>query len=158
MLLLEGVEDAQHLGYILRSAEALGVQAVLLKKHLWDFDETAVARASSGAFERMPLVRFSEATEVQHLERFKISLWGCIANAKRTIYEVDLTGPTALAVGGEKRGLSGKLREHCDGFVKIPMAAGSASSLSLTHAACLLLGEASRQRTLISLQKKLVEK
>lgn len=44
LLLLEGVEDAQNLGYTLRSAEALGAQALLLKKHLWDFDETAVSR------------------------------------------------------------------------------------------------------------------
>jgi len=146
LLLLEGVEDAQHLGYILRSAEALGANAVLLKKHLWNFDETAVTRASSGAFERLPLVRFSDASEVAQLERFGIKLWGCIANAKRTIYEIDLTEPVVLAVGGEKRGLSGKLREHCDGFVKIPMTAEGASSLSLTHAACLLLGEAARQR------------
>jgi 23S rRNA (guanosine2251-2'-O)-methyltransferase len=146
LLLLEGVEDAQHLGYILRSAEALGAQAVLLKKHLWDFDETAVARASSGAFERLPLIRFSEASETRKLERFNIKLWGCIANAKRTVYEIDLTGPAALAVGGEKRGLSGKLRERCHGFVKIPTPSESATSLSSTHAACLLLGEAARQR------------
>jgi len=146
LLLLEGVEDAQHLGYILRSAEALGSQAMLLKKHLWDFDETAVARASSGAFERLPLIRFSEASEMRNLDRFNIKLLGCIANAKRTIYETDLTEPVALAVGGEKRGLSGKLREHCHGFVKIPTAVEGASSLSLTHAACLLLGEAARQR------------
>lgn len=146
LLLLEGVEDAQHLGYILRTAEALGAQAVLLKKHLWDFDETAVARASSGAFERMPLIRFSEASEMRNLDHFNVKLWGCIANAKRTIYEIDLTAPVVLAVGGEKRGLSGKLRERCHGFVKIPMALQSASSFSLTHAACLLLGEAARQR------------
>jgi 23S rRNA (guanosine2251-2'-O)-methyltransferase len=146
LLLLEGVEDAQHLGYILRSAEALGAQAVLLKKHLWNFDETAVARASSGAYERLPLITFSEATEVKQLSRFKIKLWGCLATAKRTIYEIDLTEPVALAVGGEKRGLSGKLRAECHAFVRIPMPSASASSLSLTHAACLLLGEAARQR------------
>jgi 23S rRNA (guanosine2251-2'-O)-methyltransferase len=146
LLLLEGVEDAQHLGYVLRTAEALGAHALLLKKHLWDFDETAVARASSGAFERLPLVRFSQTDELRELQRFNIKLFGCIANAKRTVYEIDLTAPVALAVGGEKRGLSGKLRERCDGFVKIPVADKSASSLSLTHAACLLLGEAARQR------------
>lgn len=146
LLLLEGVEDSQHLGYVLRSAEALGAQAVLLKKHLWDFDETAVARASSGAFERLPLIQFAQAFEVKQLMKLKIKLWGCIANAKRMVFEIDLTEPVALAVGGEKRGLSGKLRQECDGFVRIPTLATSASSLSLTHAACLLLGEAYRQR------------
>ncbi len=146
LLLLEGVEDVQHLGYILRSAEGLGAHAVLLKKHLWNFDETTLSRTSSGAFERVPLVKFSDAHEIERLSKFDIQLWGCIAGVNRTIYEVDLTVPVALAVGGEKRGLSGKIREACHGFMRIPMAPGSASSLSLTHAACLVLGEAARQR------------
>ncbi|RMF62727.1 MAG: hypothetical protein D6743_11780 [Calditrichaeota bacterium] len=146
LLLLEGVEDAQHLGYLLRTAEALGAHAVLLKKHLWNFDETAVARASSGAFERLPLVKFSEVSQLRVLTKREVKLWGCIAGARRSVYDLDLTGPVALAVGGEKRGLSGKLRERCDGFVRIPMSENSASSLALTHAACLLLGEAFRQR------------
>ena len=146
LLLLEGVEDVQHLGYVLRSAEALGVHAVLLKKHLWDFDETTLSRTSSGAFERMPLIKFSEVGQLDKLQKYDIQLWGCIARAKRVVYEVDLNRPIVLAVGGEKRGLSGKVRERCDGFLRIPMAPGSATSLSLTHAACLLLGEAARQR------------
>jgi 23S rRNA (guanosine2251-2'-O)-methyltransferase len=146
LLILEGVEDQQHLAYLFRTAEALGVAAVLLKKHLWNFDETDVSRGSSGAFERLPVVRFAQASEVGKLARYDIRLWGCIPRCKRTIYEVNLTGPVALAVGGEKRGLSGALRERCDGFARIPMAPGSVSSLSLTHAACLILGEAFRQR------------
>ena len=150
LLVLEGIEDANHLGYLLRSAEALGAQAVLLKKHVWDFDEIRVSRASSGAFERLPLIKLSDASQVRKFHKFDIRLWGCIANSKRTVYDVDLTVPVALAVGGEKRGLSGKLRDECDGFLRIPMLQGSASSLSLTHAACLLLGEAFRQRQIPS--------
>jgi 23S rRNA (guanosine2251-2'-O)-methyltransferase len=146
LLILEGVEDQQHLGYVLRTAEAFGVNAVLLKKHLWDFDETEVSRASSGAFERLPLIRFSQASDVRKFHRHNIRLWGCIARSKRTIYDVDFNSPVAVAVGGEKRGLSGALRQHCDGFVRIPMRPESSSSLSLTHAACLILGEVFRQR------------
>ena len=146
LLLLEGVEDVQHLGYALRSAEALGAHAVLLKKHLWDFDETTLSRTSSGAFERVPLIKLSEPAELRKLRKFDIELLGCIAGARRLMYEENLNRPIALAVGGEKRGLSGQVRDECTGFVKIPMAPGSASSLSLTHAACLLLGEVARQR------------
>src|ERR1700733_11978927 len=57
LLLLEGIEDARNLGFTLRSAEALGVHAVLIKKHLWDFDAIEIARPASGAYERMPLVQ-----------------------------------------------------------------------------------------------------
>lgn len=146
LLLLEGTEDAQNLGYTLRSAEALGAHAVLLKKHVWNFDGVAVSRASSGAFERLPLVQIEHAEkELGPLQRAGIKFYGCIAGAKRTIYDLDLTGPALLAIGGERRGLSGALREMCDGFVKIPMIPG-ASSLSLSHAATVVMAEAMRQR------------
>jgi 23S rRNA (guanosine2251-2'-O)-methyltransferase len=146
LLLLEGVEDSQNLGYVLRSAEALGVTAVLLKKHLWDFDETAVSRASSGSYERLPMVKVERASqELETVRRKAVKIWGCIANAKRTCYEVDLTGPIALAIGGEKRGLSAAVREKCDGFLRIPMAP-NATSLSMSHAASILLAEVMRQR------------
>lgn len=146
IVILEGVEDGQHLGYVTRTAEALGAHALFLKKHLWDFDETQVSRASSGAFERFPILKISDLSDLKCLSRYEIKLYGCIANAKRSFYEADLQGPVALAVGGEKRGLSGQLRDRCDTFIRIPMTPDSASSLSLTHAACLLLGEAFRQR------------
>src|SRR5580704_10350290 len=51
LLLLEGIDDARNLGFTLRSAEALGAAAVLIKKHLWDFEESEVARPASGAYE-----------------------------------------------------------------------------------------------------------
>jgi 23S rRNA (guanosine2251-2'-O)-methyltransferase len=146
LLLVEGTEDAQNLGYTLRSAEALGAHAVLLKKHVWNFEAVAVARASSGAFERMPLVQVENAEkELLPLQRMGIKFYGCIGGAKRTIFDVDLTGPVMLAIGGERRGLSGALREMCDGFVRIPMTAG-AGSLSLSHAAAVVMAEVMRQR------------
>ena len=146
LLLIEGTEDAQNLGYTLRSAEALGAHAVLLKKHVWNFDGTAVSRASSGAFERLPLVQIEHAEkELGPLQRAGIKFYGCIAGAKRTIYDLDLTGPVLLAIGGERRGLSGALREMCDGFVRIPIITG-ASSLSLNHAATVVMAEVMRQR------------
>lgn len=146
LLLLEGVEDSQNLGFTLRSAEALGVHGVLLKKHLWDFDMNAVGRASSGAYERLPLVKLERVEhDLNQLKRRGVSLLGCIANARRTLYEVDLTGPVMLCVGGEKRGLSGALREHCNTLIRIPMAA-EATSLSMGHAASVLMAEVMRQR------------
>ncbi|MDZ7293020.1 MAG: RNA methyltransferase [candidate division KSB1 bacterium] len=146
LLLIEGTEDAQNLGYTLRSAEALGAHAVLLKKHVWNFDAAAVSRASSGAFERMPLVQIEHAEkELLPLQRLGIKIYGCIGGAKRTIYEVDLTGPVMLAIGGERRGLSGAVREMCNGFIRIPMAVG-ATSLALSHAAAVVMAEVMRQR------------
>lgn len=146
MILLEGVDDAQNLGFTVRSAEALGIDAILLKKHLWDFDGTAVSRASSGAFERLPVVLVDQVDKIiPKFRQLGLQTWGCIANAKRTMYQVDLTQPTILAIGGEKRGLSAAVREQCEGFIKIPMLS-EIGSLSLSHSASILMAEVMRQR------------
>jgi 23S rRNA (guanosine2251-2'-O)-methyltransferase len=145
LLLIEGVEDARNLGFTLRSAEALGVHAVLIKKHLWDFDPVEVARPASGAYERMPLEQIDTVDPLVKQQRLGLRMYGCDAGAKRRIYDVDLSGPAILAIGGEKRGLSGAVRSICNRFVTIPTA-GAATSLSLSHAACVVMGEAMRQR------------
>lgn len=146
LLLLEGVEDARNLGYTIRSAEALGADAVLVKKHVWDFDGGALSRASSGAFERFPVVRLDrERDSLVELKRLGVKLWGCIAGVRTALYAAGLAGPTLLAIGGEKRGLSAAVREECDDFLQIPMQ-GAGTSLPLSHAAAVVLGEALRQR------------
>ena len=146
LILLEGTEDAQNLGYTLRSAEALGAHALLLKKHVWNFDGAALSRASSGAFERLLLAQVENLEkDLAPLKRMGIHFWGCLGGAKRDMYQADLAQPVLLAIGGERRGLSGAMREMCDGFIRIPMRAG-ASSLSLSQAACILAAEAMRQR------------
>jgi 23S rRNA (guanosine2251-2'-O)-methyltransferase len=149
MLLIEGVEDARNLGFTLRSAEAFGALAVLIKKHVWDFDPVEVARPASGAYERLPMVRFENTDLLDKLRSKGIKLLGCIAGAKRTIYNADLTGGVILAIGGEKRGLSGAVRSICDGLVTIPSVEGAAS-LPLSHAAAVVMGEANRQRLNVS--------
>src|SRR3954471_15340358 len=141
LLLLEGVEDARNLGFTLRSDEAFGVHAVLIKKHLWDFDPVEVARPASGAYERLPLVQIDTIDPLAQLQRRGLKLYGCIAGAKRKIYDVNMAGPTILAVGGEKRGLSGAVRALCNRFVTIHTA-GEATSMSLSHASCIIMAEA----------------
>ena len=144
LLLLEGVDDARNLGFVLRTADALGALAVLIKKHLWDFDAAEVSRPSSGAYERLPLVQIDEVEPLKQLQRRGLKLFGCVAGAKRTMYDVDLSEPAILAIGGEKRGLSGAVRSICDRFITIPTQGGA--SLSMSHACAVLLSEAARQR------------
>lgn len=145
LLLLEGIDDARNLGFTLRSADALGAHAVLIKKHLWDFDPVEIARPASGAYERLPLAQVEDVEFLRQLQRRGLRLIGCLARAKRALHETDLTGPTLLAIGGEKRGLSGAVRSICDAFLTIPLR-GEPSSLSLSHAAAIVLAEALRQR------------
>jgi 23S rRNA (guanosine2251-2'-O)-methyltransferase len=147
LLLLEGVDDGRNLGFTLRSAEAFGVHAVLVKKHLWDFDAVEVARSSSGAYERLPLVQVDSSAPLEKLRWRGLKLFGCVAGATRTIFDVDLAVPTILAIGGEKRGLSGATRDLCDQIISIPTI-GGATSLALSHAAAVVMAEARRRRIL----------
>lgn len=137
-LLLDGVDDARNLGYCLRTADAFGVQAVFLRRRAFDFDGGDVSRSSSGAYERLPVVLGDHVPE-------SLRLLGCAAGADRTIYDEDLRGPVCLALGGEKRGLSAAVRDRCAALVSIPTRPGAAS-LSLTHAAAVVLAEVARQR------------
>lgn len=145
LLLLEGVEDARNLGFTLRTAEALRFHAVLIKKHLWDLDPVEIARPASGAYERLPLVQIDDLAVLTSLQRLGLRLYGCLAGVKRTMYDVDLTAGCILAIGGEKRGLSGAVRSICDAFITIP-SRSDASSLSLSHASAIVMAEAMRQR------------
>ena len=145
LLLLEGIEDSRNLGFTLRSAEALGAHAVLIKKHIWDFDAVEVARPASGAYERMPLVQIEDVGPLQQLQRRGLRLLGCLSGVRGTIFQTDLSVGSIIAVGGEKRGLSGAVRSICDGFMTIPSVPGAAS-LSLSHAASIIMAEAMRQR------------
>ena len=101
LLLLEGVDDARNLGFTLRSAEALGVHAILIKKHLWDFDPVEIARPASGAYERLPLVQLEDVGPLKNLQRRGLQLIGCIAGVNRTIYDADFKPATIIAIGGE---------------------------------------------------------
>jgi 23S rRNA (guanosine2251-2'-O)-methyltransferase len=137
-LLLDGVDDARNLGFALRTAEAFGVQAVFLRKRAWDFDGGDVSRSSSGAYERLPVILGDSLPA-------DLRLIGCISGVRKTIYDEDLSKPLALAIGGEKRGLSAAVRDRCASLVSIPTAPGAAS-LSLTHAAAVAMSEVVRQR------------
>jgi 23S rRNA (guanosine2251-2'-O)-methyltransferase len=145
LLLIEGVDDARNLGFTLRSAEALGAHAVLIKKHLWDFDATEVARPASGAFERLALVQFDEVGLLEELRKKGLKLIGCVAGVRSSIYQMDLRRSVIVAIGGEKRGLSGAVRGICDELATIPTQSGAAS-LPLSHAAAVVLAEGRRQR------------
>lgn len=146
VVLLEGADDPRNLGYVLRTAEAFGAHAVLLRRRAWDLDSTTVSRASSGSFERLPIVLVERDLEaVAQLRKRGLRLVGCIPRARASLYDEDLRRPIILAVGGEKRGLSGAVRSRCDALVRIPTKGGP-TSLSMTQAAAVAMAEVARQR------------
>jgi len=82
LLLIEGIEDARNLGFVIRTAEATGVHAVLVKKHLWDLDPVEIARPASGAYERMPLAQIEDVAPLKDLQRRGLRLIGCLAGIR----------------------------------------------------------------------------
>lgn len=144
--LLEGADDVRNLGYVLRTAEAFGCDAVLVRRRAWDVDATALSRSSSGSYERLPVVLVDrDLREIGELKKRRLKLVGAIPRARDPIYTVDLTVPLILAIGGEKRGLSGAVRSVCDRLTCIPTVGGP-TSLSMTQAGAIVLAEVHRQR------------
>lgn len=146
MLVLDGVTDPHNLGACLRSADAAGVQAVVLPKDRSVGLTPVVRKVACGAAESLPVFSVTNlARALRTLQDAGIWIYGAAGEAEQTLYEVDFTGSVALVLGAEGGGLRRLTREHCDGLVKIPMA-GTVESLNVSVATGILLYEVVRQR------------
>jgi 23S rRNA (guanosine2251-2'-O)-methyltransferase len=146
LLVLAGWEDPRNFGAIVRSAEAAGVQGVIIPERRAVPLTGVVAKTSAGALEHLPISRVGNLSQM--LEQLKGSgFWvvGAAAGAAKAYYEADLTGPLALVIGGEDKGL-GHLEQICDLLVRIPMT-GHAGSLNAAVAGSIVLFDIRRQRT-----------
>lgn len=145
-LVLDGVEDPRNLGAILRTAEAAGVDGVLLpERHSAGLSET-VAKASAGGLEHVQLARIGNV--VQALAALKSrGVWvvGFDASGSERWDRIDYSGPVALVLGGEGRGIRRLVREHCDHLASLPLF-GHVGSLNVSVAAGIALYEVIRQR------------
>jgi 23S rRNA (guanosine2251-2'-O)-methyltransferase len=145
-LCLDGVQDPQNLGSLARSAEALGVTAMILPRHRTAPLSAAAAKASAGAIEHLQLVRVVNLVQtLRQLRDLEVAVVGLDAAGQQRCDEVDLRGPVALVVGAEGEGLRSLTQRHCDHLVSIPMG-GQVQSLNVSVAGALLLYETARQR------------
>ena len=148
LLILDGVQDPHNLGACLRSANAAGVDAVIIPRDRSAPLNATARKVACGAAESLPVVRVTNlARTLRALREAGVWVYGATGEAESTLYETDLSGPVALVLGGEGRGLRRLTREHCDGLLSIPMA-GSISSLNVSVATGIVLFEARRQRAL----------
>jgi 23S rRNA (guanosine2251-2'-O)-methyltransferase len=147
LLVLDGVQDPHNLGACLRTADGAGVQLVITPKDNAVGITPVVRKVASGAAEVIPLLQVTNlARTLRGLQDMGIWLVGADASPESaSVYETDLSGPVALVLGAEGRGLRQKTRGLCDFLVEIPMA-GSVSSLNVSVATGVLLYEAVRQR------------
>jgi 23S rRNA (guanosine2251-2'-O)-methyltransferase len=146
VLVLDGVTDPHNLGACLRSADAAGVDAVIVPKDKSADLSPVVSKVACGAAEVVPFVRVTNlARTLAELKERGIWLYGAAGEAENTIYNSDLSGSAALIMGAEGAGLRRLTREACDFLVKLPMA-GSVSSLNVSVATGVCLFEVVRQR------------
>jgi 23S rRNA (guanosine2251-2'-O)-methyltransferase len=146
LLVLDGVTDPHNLGACLRTADGAGVHAVIVPKDNSASLTPVVRKVACGAAEVVPLVQVTNlARTLRDLQGMGVWIIGTAGEADKNIYECELSGPMALVMGAEDKGMRRLTREHCDELIKLPMA-GSVSSLNVSGATGVCLYEIVRQR------------
>ena len=147
LVIAEAIEKPGNLGTILRSSDAVGLDALIVCDRCTDIHNPNVVRASVGTLFTVPVVETSGKETLEWLRKNKILIVAATPSASLEFTEADLSGPLAIAVGTEQLGLSRAWMEQADIQVRIPMG-GKADSLNVAMATTLLLYESLRQRKL----------
>jgi 23S rRNA (guanosine2251-2'-O)-methyltransferase len=146
LLILDGVKDPHNLGACLRSADAAGVDAVIVRRHGAAGLGPTVSKVAAGAAESMPFASINNIGKVfAWLGQYGVKIIGTSDAAEKTVYDVDFTGSVALVMGEEHGGIGERIAERCDELVSLPMQ-GMVSSLNVSVATGICLFEAVRQR------------
>ena len=146
LVCLDQVTDPHNLGAVCRSAEGAGATGVVVPAHGSATVSAAVARASAGAIEHLPIAVVPNlARYLGEVKSDRLWIYGAAGDAPTAMWDADLTGGAAFVLGAEGRGLRPLVRRTCDALVSIPLA-GRVESLNVSVAAAVLLYEAVRQR------------
>ena len=146
LLALDGIQDPQNLGAIIRSAEAAGVHGCILPRDRAATVTAAAVRTSAGATEHLPIALVTNlATFLECAKSQGFWVVGTDSAAGRDLFAADLTDPLVLVIGGEERGLRHLTKTRCDLIVNIP-SRGKVASLNASAAAAVCLFEVARQR------------
>jgi 23S rRNA (guanosine2251-2'-O)-methyltransferase len=146
LLILDGVQDPHNLGACLRTADAAGVHALVAPKDKAVGLTVVACKVASGAALAVPYVQVTNLSRTMDgLKELGIWMIGTTGEAPNGLFDTDLTGPLALAMGGEGKGLRRLTRERCDLLVHLPML-GIVESLNVSVASGICLFEALRQR------------
>lgn len=151
LLVLDGVTDPHNLGACIRTADAAGVNAIVLPKDRSASMNATVRKVACGAAENVPLVRVTNlARFLKQLKDEFVWIIGTAGEAEVEVFENKFSGKTAIVMGAEGSGMRRLTREHCDQLIKIPMA-GSVSSLNVSVATGICLYEYVRQQSAYTL-------
>ncbi len=146
IIICDEVSDGHNLGAIIRTGECAGAHGVIIPKRRSASLTAVVSKTSAGAVEYMPVARVPNLTAaIRELQEAGVWIYGTAAEAEKSVFETDLTGPMALVIGSEGEGMRKLTSESCDFTLSIPMK-GHISSLNASASAAIVLYEAVRQR------------
>lgn len=146
ILIADEIEDPHNLGALIRSAEVAGCHGVIIPKRRAVAVTEVVSKVSVGATEYMPIARVNNINDtIRELKDKGVWIVGTDGSADTIYYKQDLTGPIAIVVGSEGRGMNKLTMKNCDFLVKIPMI-GKITSLNASVSGGIVLFEALKQR------------
>ena len=146
LLVLDGVQDPHNLGACLRSADGAGVTAVITPKQRASPVTETVVRIACGGAEHVPVVVVTNLARcLERLREAGVRVIGTSDRATADLYDCDLTGPVAITMGSEEKGMRRLTEENCDELIRIPMM-GDVECLNVSNAAAVCLFESVRQR------------
>lgn len=146
LAVLDSVTDPRNLGAVIRSADGAGADGVVLPAHNSARVTPAVARASAGAVEHVPVAVVKNlARYLGEIKGPQLWIWAAAGDADTSMWAADLSGGSVFVLGAEGKGLRPLVRRTCDDALSIPLR-GGVESLNVSVAAALLLYEARRQR------------
>lgn len=146
LLILDGIQDPHNLGAALRTADAAGVDAVVVPRHGAAGLSPTVSKVAAGAAERVPFATVANIGRVlAWLAEYGVAIIGTSDKATDSLFDSDLKKPLALVMGREHSGLRKSVAERCDRLVSLPMH-GAVSSLNVSVATGICLYEVLRQR------------
>ncbi len=146
LLVADGVTDTGNLGALIRTGLCAGITAIVVPKDRCAPPTPAVSRASAGALEHVRMVRVPNLVSVlKRLKEKGVWVYGLDAAAQTSLFAVDLSGPVALVVGGEEKGIRPLVKRHCDALISIPQK-GKLNSLNVSVAGGIALYAVFRQR------------
>ena len=146
VLVLDGVQDPHNLGACLRTADACGVQAVIIPNDNSADISPVVSKVAAGGAETIPLIKVTNlARALKGLKSSGVWLVGTTDKTDQALYETRFKGATGLVMGAEGSGMRRLTSENCDELIKIPML-GQVESLNVSVATAVCLYEINRQR------------
>jgi 23S rRNA (guanosine2251-2'-O)-methyltransferase len=146
LLILDEIEDPHNLGALIRTAECAGAHGVIVPKHRSAPISATVTKTSAGATAHIPIALVTNiVTTIDDLKKEGLWITGLDAAGEKLYTQVEYTGPTALVVGNEGRGIRRLVKEHCDFLVRIPLL-GKIASLNASVAGAIVMYEVVRQR------------